>query len=40
MTASCAWQHPFERVEDVAATFDAHDYVADRPPVPDHQTGL
>ncbi|MBK8957517.1 MAG: MoxR family ATPase [Proteobacteria bacterium] len=31
MTASGAWQHPFGRVDDVAATFDAHDYVADRP---------
>ena len=31
MTASSAWQHPFGRVDDVAATFDAHDYVADRP---------
>ncbi len=31
MTAPLAWQHPFARVEDVAALFDAHDYVADRP---------
>lgn len=31
MTAPRAWQHPFDRVEDVADTFDAHDYVADRP---------
>ena len=31
MTAPCPWQHPFDRVEDVAAIFDAHDYVADRP---------
>ncbi len=31
MTAPRAWQHPFNRIEDVAATFDAHDYVADRP---------
>lgn len=29
--ASAAWRHPFESVEDVAAAFDAHDYVADRP---------
>ena len=31
MTAPLAWQHPFARVEDVAAIFDARDYVADRP---------
>lgn len=30
-TATPAWQHPFGRVDDVAATFDAHHYVADRP---------
>ena len=31
MTTPPAWQHPFARVEDVAAIFDSHDYVADRP---------
>ena len=31
MTAPQPWQHPFDRVEDVAAIFDAHHYVADRP---------
>ena len=31
MTEPRPWQHPFDRVEDVAAIFDAHDYVADRP---------
>ena len=31
MTEPRPWQHPFDRVEDVATIFDAHDYVADRP---------
>ncbi|MGE0859089.1 MAG: AAA family ATPase [Gammaproteobacteria bacterium] len=30
MTQAPAWQHPFTGVEDVASTFAAHDYVADR----------
>ena len=31
MTQPNAWQHPFATVEDVATTFETHDYVADRP---------
>ena len=31
MTEPRPWQHPFDRVEDVATIFDAHDNVADRP---------
>ncbi len=27
---AAAWQHPFARVEDVASTFAAHDYIAER----------
>ena len=31
MTQPSAWQHPFVTIEDVATTFETHDYVADRP---------
>ncbi|MEX2479365.1 MAG: MoxR family ATPase, partial [Gammaproteobacteria bacterium] len=31
MQPTNTWQHPFERVEDVAAVFNRADYVADRP---------